>query len=108
MKIETQTRKKINDALYDICKGIRQRIPLGDIFTALRKAGVVPVQEDGREWEGMLCGAKGQARIDVAPVKTAVRKQDGLEFEPFDNALLCLSWYRMEESGRYETVAYLS
>jgi hypothetical protein len=108
MKIETQTRKKINATLYDICKDIRQRIPLGDIFTALRKAGVVAVQEDGREWEGMLCGQKGQARIDVAPVKTAVRKQDGLEFEPYDNTLLSLSWYKYEETGRYETIAYLS
>lgn len=108
MTLAAQIRRHVNDALYALCKGYRNQIPLGDIFAALRKEGLVAVQEDGREWEGMLCGAAGQARIDVAPVKTAVRKQDGLEFEPFDNALLCLSWYKMEESGRYETVAYLS
>jgi hypothetical protein len=107
MNIEPKTRKKINADLYDICKDIRQRIPLGDIFAALRKCGVVAVQEDGREWAGMLCGQKGQARIDVAPVKTAKRESDGLAFEPYGNAMLCLSWYKFD-TGRYETVAYLS
>jgi hypothetical protein len=108
MNIPAKILRKINDAIYAICKGYHQQIPLGDIFAALRKEGLVPVQEDGREWSGLLCGTAGQARIDVAPVLTAKKEQDELVFTPADNALLCLSWYKMEESGRYETVAYLS
>jgi hypothetical protein len=108
MNIPAKILRKVNDAISAICRGYRQQIPLGDIFAALRKEGLVPVQEDGREWAGLLCGKTGQARIDVAPVLTAKKEQDGLVFDPADNTLLCLSWYKMDETGRYETVAYLS
>ena len=107
MRIEAKTRRIVNEYLHGICQGYRPQIPMGDILTALRKAGLVAVQEDGREWAGLLCGREGQAHIDVAPVLTAKRQPDGLEFTPADNAMLCLSWYKME-SGRYETNAYLS
>jgi len=107
MTINQKTRQTVNEYLHAICKDYRNQIPLGDIFTALRRAGLVAVQEDGREWAGLLCGREGRAMIEVAPVLTATRKPDGLAFTAADNIALNLSWYKME-SGRYETNAYLA
>lgn len=108
MTITAKIRKQVNDSLHAISLGYKNQIPLGDIFAALRKAGLVAIQEDGRAWTGMLCGREGKALIEVAPVMSAkVTPERDLTFKPADNVSLSLSWYKME-SGRYETNAYLA
>lgn len=108
MTITQKIRNQVNTALHSLCKDYRQQIPLGDIFAALRKAGLVAVQEDGRAWTGMLCGREGRTTIDVAPVLSAqINQEKTLTFQPVDNAALSLSWYK-HETGRYETNAYLA
>ena len=108
MTINQKTRQTVNEYLHAICKDYRDKIPLGDIFAALRKAGLVAIQEDGRAWTGMLCGREGKAMIEVATVMSArTTPEHDLTFQPADNVALNLSWYKME-TGRYETNAYLA
>ena len=107
MKIDRKTRQLINNRLYDLCKTYR-RNPLDGIFDACKENGVMPIMEDSREWEGFLCGREGRTLIDLAAIATAKKEGDAITFTPADNAVLVLSWYKMEVSGNYETVAYIS
>jgi hypothetical protein len=71
-------------------------VPLGELFDACKKFDVIPIQEDGMEWSGMLVGREGEAHIDLAYEGKVVK-----------NAMLNITWYKMA-SGRYEVVGYVS
>jgi hypothetical protein len=108
MKIDRVTRQLINNRLFTLCKGYKRQIPLGDIFDACKENGVMPIDDDGRKWAGLLCGREGRTLIDLAAIATAKKDGDDIVYTPADNAVLSLAWYKMEISGNYETVAYIS
>jgi hypothetical protein len=84
-------RKQCNIALRPL-NGYFDEIPLDAIFYAVKdKIGQV-VQEDGKPWEGFLCGETGSTFFDIAG---------------FRWGKLRLTWYKMP-SGRYEIVTYIS
>jgi len=72
-------------------------IPLQGIADAIRPLGVYVISEDGTEWAGFLTGADGRAHFDLA--------YNGLHVK---NAVLYLTWHKMEVSCNYEVVGYIS
>lgn len=95
--VPSSIRTKISKKLHDISRHYHKSIPLVDIFNALKAFGILPVQEDGTEWEGMLSGKEGRATIDLVNVE---------DKKPYTSSLI-LSWHKME-SGSWEITAYLS
>jgi hypothetical protein len=94
-------KMKINNELYKISTHspdtYYEKIPLNDIFNALKKNGVIPIDDDGTEWSGFLAGREGRAMIDMADLNSK---------EAFDNVVLQLAWYKMG-SGAYEVNVYI-
>jgi hypothetical protein len=86
-------RTKIQKGLTEICTGkYYSQIPLDKIFELIKENGGLPVQEDGTEWSGFLCGHSSFTDIQVKGVKKM--------------KYLRLAWYKMQ-SGRYEITAYV-
>ena len=108
----TKNLKRINNVICSL-PSYSDAIPLKTIFDAILDEGMVPLQEDGQEWRGLLCGAEGEAMIplgDLAEVRedgTLVTDGEGEHVFKETKHTLRLSWYKMP-SGRYETVQYVS
>lgn len=104
--------KRINEVICSL-PSFHNSIPLDTIFDAIKSEGLVPLQEDGAEWAGLLCGAEGQMLLPLGSLTETCTDgtlvTDGAEphvFKETKHALI-MSWYRMP-SGRYETVQYVS
>ena len=94
--LKAKDRAKINKQLFDINALFHERIPVDSIFQVLEHHGIMPVQEDGTKWSGLLCGRSGEVKIDLVDEATKT---------PL-NHLLVISWYRHEI--RYEVTSYVS
>ncbi len=79
-------------------------IPLGDIFSALKRRNIIVLDSDGTPWSGMLLGVRGQETFEIAFGNN--KDEEGF-YIPIDNSVLWMSWYKMQ-SGRYEIVVYVS
>lgn len=90
-----QFRKRVNNILAAIIPTFVEEIPIDNMFNVIKEHDGLPVQEDGTEWSGILCGAEGQTKIQIT---------HPLFSKGF---FLHLSWYKMQ-SGRYEIVVYVS
>lgn len=100
-KLTQQQKRKANEAIAPFSSGVpHDKIPLNEMFAALKTVGIVAVQEDGTPWSGILAGQQGRANIELA-----VQGPGGLSL--VDNADLVLTWYK-HETGRYEVVVYVS
>jgi hypothetical protein len=97
-KMSQKMREKINANLYGINRIYHTEIPLGAIFNVLKSNGVTPIQEDGTEWTGFLCGETGRTEISL--------KHNNCDNEITDSMLI-IGWYKLV-SGRYEINAYIS
>jgi hypothetical protein len=105
-KLHSKQRKQINKQLTRLSNYF-EAIPLDTIDNILKESGLTLLQEDNTAWGGFICGREGRADFTVGVVATA-EKQDGLTmYEPVENSLLILTWYKMQ-SGRYEIVTYMS
>ncbi len=97
MRLLANVRRSMNDRIYDLtAKKYHDSIPLGTIDDILKEHGFQLIQEDGRPWDGFLCGREANVTFDIGVINGKV-----------ENAMLVLSWYRMP-SGRYEIVSYVS
>lgn len=91
-------RNKINRDLNRLLETIYfDHVPINDIFAVLERHGVVPIQEDYTRWSGILAGRDGTARIDLA-----------LDGRLVSNAMLNVSYHKMQETGNYEVTSYVS
>lgn len=88
-------QNRVNDYLHSIGLEYHNAIPLDDIFSVLRANGFEPVQEDGTAWSGLLLGKDGTARIELKNAGGPTR-------------WLVLTWHKMQVSGRFELVGYIS
>lgn len=110
LNLKGSIKKKIDKEIGDLLTPKNRtryfkNIPLDDLFDILDKYGIVPLQEDNTKWSGMLVGREGKASIMLAPKDTI----DGQKmYTPFNNTMLILTWYKMEPSGKYEVISYLS
>jgi hypothetical protein len=86
-------RTKIQKGLTTICAQYYSQIPLDKIFELIKENGGLPVQEDGTEWSGFLCGHSSFTEIRVKGVAKV--------------KWLHLAWYKLQ-SGRYEITAYVN
>jgi len=72
-------------------------IPLSDIADRIAPLNVHLIDDDGTEWSGFLTGADGRADFELA--------YNGLHVK---NALFHLTWHKMDMSGNYEVIGYIS
>jgi len=79
--------KKLNNLLTN---KYFNSVPLTEIFEIIKTEGIIPLQEDNTEWEGLICGSEGRMTIPTN----------------FVNIHFTLTWYRMV-SGRFEVLAFL-
>ena len=96
--IPSAVKRKVQKAVQRVLEPTYfKKIPLGDLFSALRSLEVHLIDEDGTEWSGMLLGRDGRASFDLA--------YNGLHVK---NATLQLTWHKMDMSGNYEVIGYIS
>lgn len=88
-KLLAPIRRKLNNALYDICKGMQDNIPLGAINNLLATEGM-------KLEECIITGREGKAGIDILTT-------DGKEV----NSVVALSWHKFD-TGKWEINAYVS
>jgi hypothetical protein len=87
MRIKQVLKNRVNKALALLTRNTYfDSIPLTRIANILEEYGL-----DGESMNGIYCGREGRATCLVA-----------------DNSMIVLSWYKMEVTGQYEIVAYLS
>jgi len=79
------------------------KIPLKDMFDILDSFGIVALQEDNTEWNGLLLGTEATVDFDIADKSS---KDERGMYVPYTNASLRFQWYKME-SGKYEITAYI-
>ena len=105
--IPANIKSKINKAIYNL-GNFHIEIPLKTIFTICEQNGVVPLQEDGTYWNGMIIGGadcgSNEAKEQIAHFDMAFKADN--EYVPSNN-MLSLSWCKMP-SGKYEIVCYIS
>ena len=86
-----RVNKQLNEEIP--CHGVD--VPITKICEIVKSHGGMPIQEDGEEWNGFLCGEQGNTIIVVTHPDFRLK------------CYLNVSWYKLE-SGRWETVVYLS
>jgi len=92
MTTKQTTLRRINKDLGNEIPTYNLEIPLGEIFSIVEAHDGKVVDEAGEAWSGLLCGASGQANMEI-------------KHPDHKNMWLRLSWYKMD-SGRYEIVVY--
>ena len=102
IKIPQNIKNNVNKKFDVMSKEKYKHIPLKDIFNTLKLSSILPVAEDGTEWEGMLSGHEGRQRIDLHYLDM----KSG-NYLPVNNAMLVITWYRLQ-SGKFEIVVYVS
>ena len=116
--LKPETRKSINRQLNELGTH-HDAIPYKQISSIIEAHGLKILDEEKAEWTGFFVGATGEAKFEIAPmgskkVYTSTDTRFGLVtipdfyvYEPMKNAILRLSWYKMD-SGRYEILSYIS
>ena len=88
--------KTANDQIYDLIHNkYFQSIPNDDLFSIVKKAGF---RFDPEEEEFILVGRDGKATWQLYDAET------GREV----NHMLVLNWHKLDRTGKYEVVAYIS
>ena len=77
-------------------------IPIDGLFSLITGYGLIPVDEDGEKWQGMLMGEEGRTSIDLV-----LRNPDRMTVGEPKDMKLHLQWYKMP-SGNFEINAYVS
>jgi hypothetical protein len=85
MSSEAKMRVKANRLLADWVRPYHSALPIDLIDAALVEAGFSPMED------AIYCGREGRVHEQVGP-----------------KTWLAMSWYRMEETNRYEITAYVS
>lgn len=104
-----RTKKILQDGIRRILAPSRfDIIPLQDIFYLLSHNFVMPLQEDGTKWSGILvggaeCGSEEAADQDIQ-LPLAVRTEMGWQLT---KAALRISWCELP-SGKIEVTGYLA
>lgn len=84
-KIETRQRSRVNSDLVALCGTYHDGLPISQIDSILKLHGF-----DATE-SAIYCGRDGRSNEQVG-----------------QRTWLSLSWHKMEITGRYEVVAYVS
>ena len=105
-------RNKMNKEIQKLLKPTYfKKIPLDPLFSILEKYGVVPLQEDSTYWDGFLLGGVDkteQVYFDLGWKDTFSVVHTLKVYERVSNAMLALTYYKMDKSNKYEIIAYIS
>lgn len=94
-RVPAGAHRKANDAIYDLIHNkYFSEIPLGQLIAAVERAGF---KIDPDEIPMFLTGRSGREKLDLL----------GPTGKPADH-MLVFQWHKMENTGRYEIVAYVS
>lgn len=105
-RLNPKINKRINIEFSRLLDGrYFEMVPISEIMSIMEQQGVVLLQEDDTRFEGFISGREGRASINVGDINNV--DDDGV-YVQFTNSMLILTWYKMEETGRFEVVAYLS
>ena len=98
------TKNRINRKIHSATANnqYHDTIMLGAVCNILNEYGYDIIQEDYTPWDGIICGASGQAYFDIA-----LNPITDTECTVVKNARLAHSWHKMS-SGRYEIVSYVA
>lgn len=105
--IPASKKRAIQNVLSELGRSYHESVPIDQIFQALESNDVIPLQEDGTKWAGMIgsCGECGTTQ-GGSPIllELATKTEEG--YYPATN------WLAMTvctmQSGRLEFVGYLS
>jgi len=106
-RLDSRIRQGINGKIHDMITGRffeSVSAAVEPMFSLLESNGIVALQEDGTKFSGIFTGAKGDAKIDLAPSNS---KDDKGFYTPFTNSIFVLTWYKVADQ-KFEIVAYLS
>ena len=84
-KTERNNRKYANVELHTLCTTYHDSLPISEIDRVLTQNGFRATES------AIYCGREGRSNEQVG-----------------DRTWLTLNWYKMEVTGRYEIVAYVS
>ncbi len=84
-KTERSRRNAVNRELTTLCQTYQDGLPIQQIDEVLEHYGFNATEES------IYCGREGRATHQVG-----------------DHTFLLMTWYKMEVTGRYEVVAYVS
>lgn len=108
--VPPKVRRKVTDKLHALTSGYLDDIPLAEIFAALDDHGLIPLQEDGTRWAGMLLGnaeaGTERANDQRASIALAYAPAGHPELPVLAPYWLHLTWCTV--GSRYEVVAYLN
>ena len=109
-KLKQNIKSKINKDINSFLKPTYfKTVPTEELFKILEKHGLVPVQEDGTYWSGMLLGGSKRTEQVNFNLATASSKNDkGIYEDEITNAMLVMTYYQVQPNGKYEIVAYIS
>ena len=106
MRISNKNRDILNKSLFSVLeKTYFDYIPMQDIFNAFKNAGFTLLQEDNTEWGGFICGSNGREIINYGYTET--KDKYGF-YKPVQNSMFVISWYKMDNTGRFEVIGYIS
>ncbi len=110
-RLPQNIKSQIQKQIYEVTKDYHDQIPLQSMFDVLKSFNIVPLQEDGTLWSGMLIGGaecgSDEVADQIAGFDLAFQDPNQNRFIPINNTLLQIQWCKMP-SGKYEVVAYLS
>ena len=91
-KLDNRSRGMLNKALSSKSFGTYfDNIPIDEIMKIAKSCGLVVVQEDGTEWEGMFSGSSGRATFTLAYYDSEKYVDGILFYTPITNAFLIIS-----------------
>lgn len=103
-------KSRANRRISEICRNHYPRIPWDEIVAAMKAENIVPLQEDGTKWAGMIGsqGECGSAKASQAPMRFALCwKLDATGEYVMANNFLIMTACTMP-SNNLEIVAYIS
>ena len=107
-KLKTGDRKKANRDIQKILKPTYfKSIPLGQIDKALRKHGMLLIQEDNTPWSGLLLGGVDKTEMVNFNLGWLSEENEPKRYKAVPNAVFTMTYYKMP-SGKYEVIGYVS
>ncbi len=110
--IPKSDKNEISKFLHEVGRKYWTYIPVKEIFDMLESHGIVPVQEDGTKWSGLILGDKECGHPECINQRTvfqvAIRQPDGL-WALSKNGIF-MAWCTLWGTGskKYEIVSYVS
>jgi hypothetical protein len=105
--IGSTAKNRANRSIHELTKKLCDAIPLKGIFDALVANGMIPVDDDGSQWSGMLIGGRDcgdpEGASQRADISLAAVLPDYTVFPA--NVMLHISWCKIGD--RYEVTAYV-